>query len=218
MKSFLNYKNSSTHKGFTLIELLVSLAIFAFMTAFLVSKYGNFNQSVLLTNLAYDVAITIRSAQTFGLNVQSTGATNCATLNTCFSYPYGVHFDTAAGLSNKFTLYTDIKNNCGVPTGSLPCAYDSAYVPSELINSYTMKPGNTVTDICVGTGPAPACTSLGSSGTLDVTFKRPNPDAFIQTTGAVTGTSNYAEVTLSASDGSIKKVILRSTGQIAVGS
>ena len=59
------------NKGFTLIELLVCITIFVIMTALLLFKYGNFNQSVLLTNLAYDTALTIRTAQNYGLSVKA---------------------------------------------------------------------------------------------------------------------------------------------------
>jgi prepilin-type N-terminal cleavage/methylation domain-containing protein len=201
---FKNKIARKMNKGFTLIELIVSLAIFAFMTAFLVARYGTFNQGVLLTNLAYDVAITIRSAQTYGLNVQGSAAGGAGTV---FVYPYGVHFDKG---SNRFILYTDLKNNCA---GTLMCGYDSTYVPDEIVNTYKMKPGNTVKEVCVGTGPGAGCTNLAAGGSFDVVFKRPNPDAVLISGG---NASTYAEITLSSSDNSLKKVILRSTGQVAV--
>ncbi len=59
-------------KGFTLIELMITVSIFAIMTALLVAKYGAFNNGVLLTNLAYDIALNIRSAQSYGLNTKGT--------------------------------------------------------------------------------------------------------------------------------------------------
>lgn len=58
------------NKGFTLIELMITVGIFAIMTALLVAKYGTFNNGVLLTNLAYDIALNIRSAQSYGLNTR----------------------------------------------------------------------------------------------------------------------------------------------------
>ncbi len=200
---FKNKISGKKNKGFTLVELIVSLAIFAFMTAFLVAKYGTFNQGVLLTNLAYDVAITIRSAQTYGLNVQGTSASG----STLFIYPYGVHFDKG---SSQFILYTDLKDNC---VGTAMCGYDSSYLPDEKVNVYKMKPGNMVKDVCVGTGPGAGCAAITSGTSFDVAFKRPNPDAALLNNGTA---STYAEITLSSSDGSLKKVILRSTGQVAV--
>jgi prepilin-type N-terminal cleavage/methylation domain-containing protein len=130
-------------KGFTIIELVVSVAIFAFMTAFLVARYGTFNQGVLLTNLAYDVALTIRNAQSYGLNVKS--------------LPAG-----------------DDENSCNSNPGELP---DS----------------------------------------VDVSFVRPNPDSYILSImPSASSKKNYTEITVAASDGSTKRIAVRSTGQIAV--
>ena len=39
------------NKGFTLIELLISVAIFVAMTVLMIVKFGNFDQSVLITDL-----------------------------------------------------------------------------------------------------------------------------------------------------------------------
>ena len=69
-KSYTLNPIPSRSGGFTLIELIVSVAIFVFMTALVVAKYGNFNQSVLMTDLAYDIALTLRTAQTYGVSVQ----------------------------------------------------------------------------------------------------------------------------------------------------
>src|SRR6185369_4435025 len=87
--SFLSFrfKLPFSKRGFTLIELLISVAIFVYMTGLLVAKYGNFNQSVLLTDLAYDVALTIRTAQTYGLSVKAVNSSPSP-----YQYAYGVDF------------------------------------------------------------------------------------------------------------------------------
>jgi len=79
-------------RAFTLVELMVSVGIFLMMTGLVVAKYGNFNQSVLLTNLAYDVALTIRTAQTYGLSVRNNDLSNSS---SDFQSGYGVHLDTS---------------------------------------------------------------------------------------------------------------------------
>ena len=100
-------------RGFTIIEMVVSIGIFAFMTAFLVAKYGTFNQSVLLTNLAYDTAITIRNAQASALNVQGAASTTGVS-SLSFTNAYGVHFGGATPV-NQFVYYVNT-----APTGSTP--------------------------------------------------------------------------------------------------
>lgn len=178
-------------KGFTLVELMISVGIFAIMTGFLLAKYGTFNQGVLLTNLAYDVALTIRNAQSYGLNVKSSpvGGENE------FNYPYGVHFSTGA----SFVFFADFNS-------------DGRYSDNEKISVNNIKRGSVINDICLGTGPSDCVSSVDIDG-VDITFKRPDPNAIIRDDS---GTASYAEITLLSTDGSIKKVVVRSTGQIAI--
>jgi len=199
-------KNRAAKNGFTLIELMVSLAIFAFMTAFLLAKYGTFNQSTLVTNLAYDAALTIRSAQSYGLNVLGTvsnsstctGQTGYSAGNPCFYYPYGVYF--ALSTPNQFILFADIDG-----TGK----YDSG-TSGELISTYNMNHGYTIKSICAGT--LTSCTPLSSS--LNITFKRPNPDAIIIGDGG--SAVSYAKITFVANN-TTSSVVVQSTGEISVG-
>ena len=189
----LHTKNS----GFTILELLVCIAIFAFMTAFLIAKYGTFNQSVLLTNLAYDTAITIRSAQTFGLGVLGSSA-SAASQN--FAYSYGVHFDLEHPQTFSMLFYD-------------PSTYDTIGTNSV----YTMKPQYQITSLCVGSGPDD-CPLSPAVTFLDILFVRPNPDAIIipNENTSISTLPSYAEVVFTAIDGSTKKIIVRSTGEVAV--
>ncbi len=182
-------------KGFTIIELIVSIGIFALMTALLLAKYGNFNQGILLNNLAYDVALTIRSAQSYGLNVKSTTRDN-----SNFQSPYGVHFRSGA---EDFVFFADLDSNSKFTNET----------DDKKISLTNIKRRSKINSVCVGSGVG-NCTSFE---TLDVTFKRPDPNAIIvgkNTTTELKG--NYAEIVLAASDGTLKKIIVRSTGQIAV--
>ncbi|MES2216743.1 MAG: type II secretion system protein [Patescibacteria group bacterium] len=185
-------------KGFTLIELLVSVAIFVMMTALLVARYGNFNQSVLLTNLAYDVALTIRTAQTFGLSIKNQGAS--------FQNVYGVELSTDPAKNKSIVLFASTNNSY----------FDSG----EQINTYAIKRGAVISSICAGTGPGAACGPLLDPVTIDVSFKRPDPDAIICIMGSGCPASDiqrYVEFTLTATDGTTRIVSVRKTGQISVG-
>ena len=190
-------------RGFTLIELVITVAIFAFMTTFLISKYGTMNQSILLTNLAYDVALTIRNAQSYGINVKS-APTADANYSENFNRSYGVNFSSLntgdPSLRTVFTFFQELNPN-GVYDGS-----------SERISQYTIKRGSIVSKVCVGNSPS-TCEVV--SQTLNITFQRPNPDAII-TSGSNGVLYPYAEIWLQATDGSVKKVVVRSTGQITI--
>lgn len=205
--SLTNIKTSSSEKtqrsdrsgGFSLVELMVAIGIFAMMTTVLITKYGTFNQEVLLNNLAYDVAITIRNAQSYGLNVKSAGRNNNE-----FTTPFGVHF--AKGVSD-FTFFADANSNGSFDTGA------GGGPNAELVTLTKIKKGSKVDTLCAGTGPGPS--TCQSVEWLDVTFRRPDPNAIIKTSASQTGNS-YAEIKVMASDGSAKKITVRANGQIAV--
>ncbi|MDQ5893199.1 MAG: putative Type pilus pilin [Patescibacteria group bacterium] len=211
-------------RGFTLIELVITIAIFAAMTGYLLAKYGKFNQSLLLTNLAYDVALTIRTAQSYGLNVKSvdTYAEGYGS-GPSFSYPYGVHFDSSSSKNTTFIFFADqddLGNSVyGNGVYDPPATSDESAL-DEKISSYSIKRGSIINELLVCTNEGgDQETSCAVVDTIDVSFKRPDPDARIFGDGdsMLEGSKiEYAEVSLLATDGSIKKVIIRTTGQIAI--
>ena len=87
-----------SQKGFTLVELLVSIAIFSVITTMAVFNNSQFNSSVLLTNLAYEVAISIRQAQVYGVTVRKNSAGS-------FDSAYGIHFDM--NTPTAYSLFED---------------------------------------------------------------------------------------------------------------
>ena len=80
------------NSGFTLVELLITISIFVILTGVVLFSQSKFNGSILLTNLAYDTAVTLRQAQTYGINIKefNTGS------GTGQFVPYGVHFATSS--------------------------------------------------------------------------------------------------------------------------
>ena len=209
-------------KGFTLIELIVSIAIFAFMTALVMSKYGSFNQNTLLTNMAYDMAITIRTAQSYGLSVKSADASN-----NIFSAPYGIHFDMSNSNNDKFILFAD-KNP--------DYRYNANSTDDEAITKYTLNSGVKIASICLGSSLNDCGVSnnlLGPGDKIDIRYKRPNPDAMFDCNGSAGGVcqvNNIASptynlnpepvaiITLTSSDGNNREyVFVRRNGQISVG-
>ncbi len=188
-------------RGFTLIELMVSVGIFVLITGLVMAKYGNFNNGILLTNLAYDVALTIRTAQSYGLNVQSKGTTNL-NYSDNFDGVFGVHFDTN---SSSFILFADSVIG---PNGN--GRYDSG----EALSTTNIKGGSKVSYICAGN-----TANCRERVKLDITFKRPEPVAKITGTSsgnAIEQNNTYAEVHVSSRDGVTKVITISSIGQIAV--
>lgn len=184
-------------RGFTLIELLVTLSLFVVLTIIVIFSQSKFNGSILLTNLAYDVALTARQAQSFGVNVRENTLDNSS--GTSFKHAYGVHFNTTD--TKHFILFSDSVGGDG--------KYDSG--ADSLVNKYSIKRGSYISDICVGVSP-----SCSSVNTLDITFLRPNPDAIIKS-DISSADANEAKITISSSDEKTRTVIVNATGQISIG-
>ena len=202
------FKKGQNNRAFTLIELLVCITIFVIMTALLLFKYGNFNQSVLLTNLAYDTALTIRTAQNYGLSVKAVKDASgadviCSSSN--FQCAYGVMLSSdpiGADVNNtKFILFAD--NN-----------KDGQYNISagdRLISTYTLKRGATISLVCAGSESI--CT-VGSQ--ISINFMRPDPSADICLGTSCGSTYTYAKITIKGTDNTTRSISVRSNGQISV--
>jgi len=201
------------NRGFTIIELLVTLAIFIVMTSFTVAKFGNFNQSTLLTDTAYDIALVVRLAQTYGLSVKNSsqiGAQN-------FNLPYGVDFDMSGdscggATSNPtlLTLFADL-NQTGQSAGMCDASDQS-------VNTYVITRGAKISSLCIGADATACHQSSNSVSRLDVSFQRPNPEAVICASNGGAPTCNYAYsvAMIQGTDGSTRTIVVRQNGQISV--
>jgi prepilin-type N-terminal cleavage/methylation domain-containing protein len=194
-------RTQSPSKGFTLVELLVSIGIFTLITTMSVFSYTDFNSNVLLTNLAYEIALSVRQAQFYGITVkQSASAEN-------FDSGYGVHLTKNAA---SYTLFED-----GKGSGSL----DHEYRAGEELETYFIQKGNFISRLCVNGSIQGSvdCTLTA----LDLSFVRPNPDTYV----ALSKNENPTDLDLSKTmsiicvsspKGTVRKVTVESTGQISV--
>ena len=85
-------------RGFTLIEMLVVLAIIVVISAIVFTGENNFNRSFFITNTVYDVALTLRQAQTYGLSSQAYGATQNA--------GYGIYISNES--PSTYVMFADV--------------------------------------------------------------------------------------------------------------
>lgn len=197
-------------RGFTLIELIVSMGIIAVITSVTLVQHNQFNETLALTNLAYEVGLSVRQAQVFGLSVREFTGGNGVTANL-----YGVHFEYNQNDPQtrvKYVLYADNDGNKNFSGDT------------EIVETTTITRGNYIDKFCATRNNNTVCSdSLADSGagvinSLSIRFDRPNPDAVIVVDN---GSTEYEEavIFLKSQDGTATRcVIVRLTGQVSIDS
>lgn len=207
--------NPRSSRGFTLIELLVVCAIVVIISSLILVDNNKFGGEVTLENLAYDIALTIRQAQVYGIAVANVGN------NSNFSSGYGVVFSANYASLNppQYYLFADLQNN-GI--------YNPSYTPSEEVQEEDLQQGYQVSQLCV---ISESNTTLCTPSEVDILFKRPEPVAYISAgfNGATpascsigfaqnnfTNCYTEAEITIESPKGGTRTVDVYQNGQISV--
>ncbi len=214
-----------SHRGFTLIELLVVLAIITIIMAVVFTSQSAFNKTLVLANTAYDVALTFRSAESYGLGSRASGMV----MNT----GYGLDFQS--GTPGSYTLFADTYPSVDslgpfchpVPPGqdsawpgAQPgnCVYDPTYEAGSK-HLYTLNNGIIIKYFCaIYSGDNNSLCSSGSPGisSLDVVFSRPNPTPLFSVNNVyVSATTQVAAcLALTSPQGGWKYVSIAASGEI----
>jgi prepilin-type N-terminal cleavage/methylation domain-containing protein len=194
--------------GFTLAEMLVVIGIIVVISSIVLANNNRFGGVVQLQNLAYDIALSIRQAQVYGISVQRFNTT------TTFAPAYGMHFQMSA--PNTYVLFGDVNdpiNGVYDPGGAIP----------ELVQSTTIQSGYAVSALYA----TPAGGVETSVASLDITYRRPDPDAYISRNGDIftfnskgkltSGNLNeQARIEVQSPRGDLKSIVISSNGQISV--
>ncbi len=187
-------------RGFTVIEILVVAGIITVVSSLVFANNSRFGGQVLLRNLAYDIALSVRQAQVFGISVQRFDPTNT------YAPAYGIHF--SASSPTGYLLFADVLDP---QNGTYECP-DAGTANCELIQSTTIQSGYRVSTLCATpAGEAEVC----DLDDLDISFQRPEPDAHIRANGDP-ALHESARIELVSPRGDLKSVRVEVNGQISV--
>lgn len=221
---FNRFHKNKYNEGLTLIELIVVMAIFLILLGITIFDYVGFKSSVALNNLADDIALSVRKTQGYAIGAKSTASS--------FTNAYGIHFtsnptqtDNLSGSDKSFIIFADMNDVNGyndVGGGSFNCsvAYPSVG-GNECIEKIAIKSDAKITQIKINGSP------MSSNGSLDIMFKRPNPDAYFCSKSSSSNSScdsnNISNVVITVSgttgrDGipKTKNITITNTGLISI--
>ena len=214
-----------TARGFTLVELIVVLALIVIITLIVITSQHNYNRSLIITNTAYSIALSLREAQSLGLSSR--------TFNTIQNAGYGVNFNETD--MTKYRVFGDVSSggaavHGGCPTGTpgTPeqkpgnCLYNAT---TEILTTFNLNRGFKIEDFCgIRTiGKTPVCAS--DTGTtnwrqMNVVFLRPNTESImtmVSTSNTTTGL-DCAVIWIQSpgADPTKKCVVVSQVGQVSV--
>lgn len=207
---FKNFYKNKYNSGITLVELLVVMSIFMLITTIAIFNYDKFDSSLSTQNLADDIALTIRKAQSYAIGVRGLGNE--------FNYRYGVHFTANptseseySGSNTSFIFFVDMNdsymyeydNRCGDPSPTYNDCLEILNITSaDLIKEiYRDK------------------TPVSESDSTDIFFQRPNLEPTFYN-GAGVKLDGIASVTIRVSNQDDltgdKYITVYNNGQISV--
>lgn len=191
-----------------MIELLVVIAISTVLMSVVMFGYSVFNQRLSVSGSAQEIVLAARQAQSYGLNVRESGAGL-----QDFASPFGVYFNPTDS-SDAYYIFVD-KNGDGRYSDALGnCS------GSECVQKIDLRNGVRITTLSKSGSSCPS-----AARTLEVMFKRPNPDAIINfrnSAGVIicAPSSSFmqdAKITiLSSNDSESKEIGFDATGQVYI--
>lgn len=203
---------SLTKTGLTVLELLVVIGIMAVISTVVLTHYPEFGGSLSLGRVARETALSVRQAQAYGLGVRG--------IADPVKYPpYGIYFSQAT--PNEFILFADLNNN-GDGNGYYDPGNGCGSADTECVEEYDYSSKEYIAELCTinaDSGENPDSSDCNQTvDDLSITFKRPEPEAYIRSRAYPATLFNGALVRLVSRKYPAKQQLIRVwiTGQISV--
>lgn len=217
------------NSGMTFIELVVVMGIFTAIAGTVLFNYRDFSDGVHLQNLAQEIALQGKRAQTLASQgrkpiLSSAQLQNPALIPADWVSSYGIAFRPQENPQSFIFYFNSFDPNEEDSNARLLEFWDftTNYVgcgsqqESECVEEINITDGSYIEFICLNIEPQPTCNTENLSLELHVSFTRPFLESYIVGDDYGTPVSN-AFVKISSRDGSQKRYIeFWSTGQISV--
>lgn len=235
---FSFFRSVNKNSGMTFIELVVVMGIFTAISSTVLFNYRDFSDGVALQNLAQEIALQGKRAQTLASQGRSpatlfSGAqlanTDASFLPADFVASYGIAFRPEVNPKTMifyFNSFPSDEEDQDLRNLYFKDFIDSNYnlgdcesvADSECLEEINITDGSYIELICLNSEPSndPGCEQGDDSTELHVSFTRPFLEAYILGQDVATPVSN-AFVKVSSRSGDQKRYIeFWSTGQISV--
>jgi len=196
------------------------MGIIFLISAIAITGQSTFNQTILLNDTAYSLALSTRQAQSLGLSSRKfAGVQNGG---------YGIYV-TDTNPTTSYTIFADVSTLTSAPSwctamaSTTPeskagnCLYDGV---GETFQTYSLTRGFTIGDFCGKTSSGLQCASTDDISALHAVFLRPNTSSIL--TGITPGGSRVqfscVHMSVRAPGGTaVQTVRISQIGEISVG-
>lgn len=212
--------NLKANFGFSLIELIIVVAIMMVVTSAVLFRQSKFSSDILITNMAYEVALSVRDAAVSGLSSRAS-----STISTRAGY--GVHFAPDPGGRSRVTKFinfvdvSDVESSAvDVPSTSIFDYYYSEADGDIVDKTVELTQGQSIREYCAKSSNGQIdCGPVGDME-LNIVYARPDPDAHITTgVGTSMNTNQYSEAKILVESGlgdKCRTVSISASGLVSV--
>ena len=194
--------------------MMVVVAIFTIISSIAIFRQSEFSSDIVVTNLAYEIALEVRQAQTYGIGVRNNGLT----ASQAYQSGYGVHLG-GNYMPNSFVLFADTTNSSGTGPndGIFQDPKNNNQFSDVVVDTFHLPGGNQISDIFYTSGGKTYSYKNKNITSLDITFVRPQPDALIIVNGDKSISLSEVSIVVASSLGDkCKEIDVYASGQISV--